>query len=95
MSALLDFSLTTFHGGARSTPLILAVLKHLLCRLLLVLLVKHLLIFVIALLLDALLIIAHSHLLDHRLPHLLAATAVLALHDLGQLGVSWWEHATL
>jgi hypothetical protein len=93
--ALLDLSLTTFNGGARSTPLVLAVLKHLLCRLLLVLLVVHLLIFIIALLLDALLIVAHSHLLYHWLPHLFAATAVLALHDLGHLDVSGWEHATL
>jgi hypothetical protein len=96
VSALLDLSLTTFNGGAWSTPLILAILKHLFDRFLLpILLVVHLLIFIIALLLDALLIIAHSYLLDHRLPHLLAATAVLALHYLGHLDVSWWEHATL
>jgi hypothetical protein len=93
--ALLDLSLTTFNGGAWSTPVISAILKHLFDRFLLILLVKHLLIFIIALLLDALLIIAHSYLLDHRLPHLLAATAVLTLHDLGHLDVSWWKHATL
>jgi hypothetical protein len=95
VSALLDLSLTTFNGGAWSTPLILAIFKHLFDRFLPILLVVHLLIFIIALLLNALLIIAHSHLLDHRLPHLLAATAVLALHDLRHLDVSWRQHATL
>ena len=95
MRALLDLSLTTFNGGARSTPLVLAILKHLIGRLLLILLVVHLLIFIIALLFDAFLIVTHPHLLYHRLSHLLAATAVLALHDLGHLDISGWEHATL
>ena len=95
MIALLDLSLPTFNGGAWPTPLVLAIFKHLFHRFLPILLVVHFLILIIALLLDALLIIAHPHLLNHRLPHLLAATAVLALHDLGHLDVSWREHATL
>ena len=94
MIALLDLSLSTFNCGARSTPLVLTVLKHLLGRLLLILLVLHILVFIIALLLYAFLVVAHPHLLYHRLSHLLATTAVLALHDLGHLDVSWWEHAT-
>ncbi len=95
MRALLDLSLSTFHCCAWSTPLVLTILKHLFDRFLYILLVVYLLIFIIALLLNALLIIAHSHLLYHRLPHLLAAPAVLALHDLRHLDVSWREHTTL
>ena len=96
MRALLDLSLPTFHCCAWSTPLVLTILKHLFDRLLLLtLLVVHLLIFIIALLLNTLLIVAHSHLLYHRLSHLLAAPAVLALHDLRHLDVSWREHTTL
>ena len=90
MRALLNLSLSTFNSCAWSTPLVLAILKDLFQRFLPI--AVHVLIFIVALLFDAFLIIAHSHLLDHRLPHLLAAAAVLALHD---LDVSRWEHTTL